>query len=354
MKKVILLAPTPPPVGGIAVWTSRMMKAQLKDEWQVALVDEKILGNREMFGNKTKRNLLMEIKRCFRIWHNLNGKLKDPAAKVVHACISANTLPILREYVCACITKLHKRKFIVHFRCTVPNVVKSKINRFMLKRICNISDCVMLLNQQSVDFVAPLTKTTIQLIPNFVDGAEIVKEHEIREALSKVLYVGGVVETKGCLDLLEVAKQYPQVEFRLVGKAEEKITQAAAKLSNVTLPGVMEREQLRMEYAQADVFAFLSYFSGEGFSNALAEAMAAGLPCLVTDWAANKDMIEDKGGCVVPVKSPEEATKALQTMQPAEVRRAQSAFNIEKIKTVYADETVLAQYVDCYESILGK
>lgn len=354
MKKVILLAPTPPPIGGIAIWTSRMMKAQLKNGWQVTVVDEKILGKREMFGDKTKRELLMEIKRCFRIWRELHREIKDPCAKVVHTCIPANTLPILREYVCACIAKWHKRKFIVHFRCTVPNMVKSRLNRFMLKRICNISDCVMLLNQQSVDYVAALTKTPIELIPNFVDGAEIADAHQIREKLTRVLYVGGVVETKGCLDLLKVAKQFPETEFRLVGKTEDKVSQAAMELPNVKLLGVMDREQLRQEYAQADVFAFLTYFAGEGFSNALAEAMAAGLPCLVTDWAANRDMIEDKGGFVVPIKSPSAAAQALQNMMPAEVRRAQSAFNIEKIKTVYADEAVLTQYVDCYESVLGK
>lgn len=354
MKKVVLLAPTPPPVGGIAIWTSRMLKAKLEGDWQVAVVDEKILGKREVFGDKTKRDLLMEVKRCLRIWRDLKRELKDPDTKVVHACIPANTLPILREYVSACITKWHKRKFIVHFRCTVPNMVKSRFNRFMLKRICNRSDCIMLLNQQSVDFVSALTQTPIRLIPNFVDGAEIVEAHEIREKLTRVLYVGGVIETKGCSDLLEVAKQFPEVEFRFVGKPEEKIARKAQQLPNVSMPGVMDRQQLRQEYAKADVFAFLTYFAGEGFSNALAEAMAAGLPCLVTDWSANKDMIEDKGGFVVPIKAPEQAAQMLQKMMSAEVRQAQSAFNIEKIKTAYADETVLRQYVDCYESVLGK
>ena len=350
MKKVVLLAPTPPPVGGIAIWTSRMLKAQRIKDWEIAVVDEKILGSREMFGDMTKRNLWMEIKRCWRIWRDLGKQLRDKDVKVVHACIPANTLPILREYVSACITKCRKRKFVVHFRCTVPNMVKSRVNRFMLKRICNRSDCIMLLNQQSVDFVSALTKTPICLIPNFVDSAEIADAHQIRETLTRVLYVGGVIESKGCNDLLEVAKQFPQVEFRLVGKAEEQLVQKAQQLPNVSLPGVMDRQQLRQEYAQADVFAFLSYFSGEGFSNALAEAMAAGLPCLVTDWAANKDMIEDKGGCVVPIKSPVQAAQMLEKMMSAQVRQAQSAFNIEKIKTVYADETVLNQYVECYES----
>jgi len=349
MKKVILLAPTPPPVGGIAMWTSRMLKAELKNGWQVDVVDEKLIGKREVHGDKTQRNLLQEVKRCFRIWGDLHKKLADPDAQVVHSCIPANTLPILREYVCACITKLHKRKFVVHFRCTVPNMVKSKLNKFMLKRICNISDCVMLLNQQSVDFVSPLTKTKLLLIPNFVDGAEIVEEHATRETLSRVLYVGGVIEDKGCMEIMQVAKQYPQVEFCLVGKAEEKVAQAAAQLPNVTLPGVMDREQLRQEMAQADVFLFLSH--SEGFSNALAEAMAGGLPCLVTDAGANKDMVEDKGGIVVPIKAPDEAIRALEKMMPAAVRRKMSAFNIEKTTTAYMDKAVLAQYVDCYESL---
>ena len=39
---VVLLAPTPPPYGGIAVWTDRMKKAKLKNGWKVKVVDEKI------------------------------------------------------------------------------------------------------------------------------------------------------------------------------------------------------------------------------------------------------------------------------------------------------------------------
>lgn len=40
MSKVVLLAPTPPPIGGIAAWTVRMMNATLPDDWKVEVVDE--------------------------------------------------------------------------------------------------------------------------------------------------------------------------------------------------------------------------------------------------------------------------------------------------------------------------
>ena len=59
MNKVILLAPTPPPAGGIAGWTVRMLNSKLKNEWKIELVDEKLLGNREAFGDKTKKNYLL-------------------------------------------------------------------------------------------------------------------------------------------------------------------------------------------------------------------------------------------------------------------------------------------------------
>ena len=52
-------------------------------------------------------------------------------------------------------------------------------------------------------------------------------------------------------------------------------------------------------------------FPWRSFSNSLAEAMASGVPCIVSDWAANKDMIENKGGIVVPIHSPFDAVEAL-------------------------------------------
>lgn len=146
--KVVLLAPIPPPVGGIAMWTVRMMNAELKNGWQVEVVDEKILGSREFFGDKVKHDYKAEVKRCLNIWKGLRKALRDKNARVVHACVAANSMPVMREIISAVITKCHRRKFVIHFRCTVPNMVKSKLNRTVVRLLCNLSDCVMVLNQQ--------------------------------------------------------------------------------------------------------------------------------------------------------------------------------------------------------------
>ena len=352
MSKVVLLAPTPPPIGGIAAWTVRMMNATLPNDWQVEVVDEKIIGKREFFGDKTKHDIKSEIKRCHGIWSGLKKALKDKEAKVVHACIAANTMPVLREYISAWITKIKGRKFIIHFRCTVPNIVGGRLNIFALKMLCNKADCVMLLNKQSEEYIKRITKTKTVVIPNFVDATEVVNSHVIRDSIKRVLYVGGVIESKGCLDIIEVAKNFPEIEFKLIGNPEEACVKAAEAVSNVNLAGTMPHSEIIEEMKKADVFMFLTYFPGEGFSNSLAEAMAAGLPCIVTDWAANRDMIEDKGGVVVPVHGVKEACKGLEWMAAQDVRRLQSEFSIEKIKREYADVVVQMQYVSCYEELL--
>ena len=80
---------------------------------------------------------------------------------------------------------------------------------------------------------------------------------------------------------------------------DDEIVELSKNVHNVFLVGVLNRSEVMREMSEADVFVFLSKYIGEGFSNALAEAMASGLPCLVSDWAANADMIENKGGIVV-------------------------------------------------------
>lgn len=307
--KCILLAPTPPPAGGIAGWTVRMMKSQLKNQWSLELVDEKLLGSREAFGDNVKKNLLQEGRRCFRIWSELFEKLKDRDVKVVHSCIPSALTSMLREYVCACITKINKRKFVMHFRCTVPNTTKGKLSNFMLKILCKKCDAIIVLNNASVEYLKRITDAPLFLIPNFIDLEEMAETVEVRNKIQRILYVGGVIEDKGCDTIVEVAKDFPDIEFRMVGKESAEIVALAKKERNVVLTGPKNKQEVKKELKEADVFMFLSHYYGEGFSNALAEAMAYGLPCIVTDWAANADMIENKGGVVVPVKNAKAVVK---------------------------------------------
>lgn len=352
--KVVLLAPTPPPAGGIAGWTDRMMKATLKNGWEVEVVDEKQIGNRELFSsNKIKRNFRDEWKRCKRIWNDLKRALLNDEVKVVHSCIPSTTFAMMREYVCAYITHKMNKKFIIHFRCTLPNTTKGKLGRIILKKLCDKSDFVMVLNKQSEDFARAITKTDISIVPNFVELEESVCSYDVRDKINKVIYVGGVIETKGALEAFDIADYFPEIVFEFVGDVPEENRYLANMHNNVVLTGALPHSEVKEKLLGADVFLFPTHFYGEGFSNSLCEAMAVGLPCLVTDWAANADMIDDgKGGYVVPIHDVDKAVKALKDMNNELVRKQMSIYNIKKVHEEYSQVIVTSKYVDIYERII--
>lgn len=352
--KAVLLAPTPPPAGGIAGWTVRMLNAKMRDGWSLEVVDEKTIGSRQVFGKAGKRNLVDEIKRCHYIWSNLRKKLKDPDVKVVHSCIPSVTLAMIREYICALITRRNGKKFIIHFRCTVPNTTQGKIGHIVLKMLCEKSDLILSLNRQTSEFLSGITKTPVQQVPNFISEDELVSDYEVREELKTIVYVGGLVENKGIRDCIEVAKRLPSIQFRFVGKGNSEFEEHVRVdgINNVIFTGAKDREGVRQELQNADAFIFLTYFRGEGFSNALCEAMAAGLPCIVSDWAANKDMIEDTGGVVVDVHDVDAAVKAIKKISPRSTRICMSNANTTKVKKEYIEKVVIDQYIDAYEKII--
>lgn len=346
--KVVLLAPTPPPNGGIASWTVRMMNAELKNGWEVVVVDEKIPCKRQLYDKVTVKNLWVEVRRYFRIWSDLFRALRDPDVRVVHSCIPAGTRSMIRELVCAVITKLKKRRFITHFRCTVPNMKEGFVWNLVLKLLGNISDAIIVLNKKSAEFLSTVTGSRIELIPNFADCHD--DSIDIKNDIATVLYVGGVIESKGCLDMFRIAEKFPDIKFRMVGAIGVEISKDSVP-SNVELTGEQPHADLTKEYINSDVFMFMTYFRGEGFSNSLVEAMSYGVPCIVSDWAANKDMIEDKGGVVVGVRDVDGAVKALESISDSEIRRAMSEWNKEKVRDFYSEEIVTEKYVDLYEAL---
>ena len=352
--KVVLLAPTPPPAGGIAGWTERMKKATLKNGWSVVVVDEKQNGHIKLFSqNGFSRNYIDEWKRCRRIWHDLKNAVNDESVKVVHSCIPSTTFAMMREYICALISHKNNKKFIVHFRCTVPNTTRGKIGAFMLKRLCEISDYIIVLNNQSRDYVSSLVKTPISVIPNFVNTNELDTSVVIRETISKVIYVGGVIETKGAFEAFELADLFPDIEFEFVGNIPDENRLIAKEHDNVTITGELPHDAVKDKLLSADVFLFLTHFYGEGFSNALCEAMGVGMPCLVTDWAANADMVDDgKGGFVVPIHSVKKAAIALRKLMDKQGRIEMSEYNRRKVQKYYSQQSVIDQYVDVYEQLI--
>lgn len=355
MKKVLLISNYPPPSGGIAAWTKRLLEIGLPDDWEIEHINSNMIGGRDSFKN-TKINLFHEGKRCFSIWSKEIHALRSDKAHcipVVHTCIPCALTGMIREIITGIIAKAYGRSFLVHCRCTVPNVVTGGLKKAVFKLLSNLCDGVIVLNEKSYRFVRQIVRDScyVECIPNFAAEEEFVHgDREYREAASDYLYVGGVVAEKGCDLILDTAEELPDLTFHLVGAIGPEIQNRTIP-GNVKLYGNRDKAFIREMMLRSDAFLFLSRFWGEGFSNALVEAMSAGLPCIVSDWAANADMIGADGGIVLSECCKEELLKAMKQIEDRESRKQMGQRNIQKAYLDYSEKTILPRYVRFYETI---
>jgi glycosyltransferase involved in cell wall biosynthesis len=95
---------------------------------------------------------------------------------------------------------------------------------------------------------------------------------------------------------VKVAQQHPDVDLLLIGGGSQAqnlrgIFQRGGVLERVTMPGQITQKELPRFYNMADLYISPSHVDGSSVS--LMEALACGMPCLVSDIPANKEWVEE-------------------------------------------------------------
>ncbi len=132
-----------------------------------------------------------------------------------------------------------------------------------------------------------------------------------------------------------VVKTAPETKFVIVGDGEQKeyLEQIANRLGLidsgiVKFIGKINNDLLPSYLQSADIYVSTS-LSDSGLAASTAEAMASGLPAIVTDSGDNKKWVEEnKGGFVIPLKNPEIlAKKIVYLLRNPNVRKSFGEYN---------------------------
>ena len=345
--KVLLLSPLPPPSGGIARWTERYLK-WCKNRHDVIVVNTALQGERVGIAGKQIK-LTDEIKRAAYIICKTQKGLKHKP-DIVHINTSCSRFGILRDWICMKCVYKKKIPIILQCHCNIADQLGTgKLATKLFSDIVKKSKKVLVLNSSSLHYVEKIDFEKADLCPNFVLTNQISDCHKIKNRIEKVVYVGDVRLSKGSDDYYTLAKRNPEIEFVAVGAVTDEMSQVE-KPKNLHTLGRLEASEVEKQLNEADVFVFPSLT--EGFSNAMLEAMANGLPIIATNVGAAMDMIENCGGIVVPVHDVSAMQSALNNMNKPETRKVMSEWNINKVKQYYEYNRVIETLFRVYEDVI--
>lgn len=340
-KNVLLISPKSNNAkGGIAVWTETYLSHCEGVGIHCDLVNTMTIGERAK--NLTaKRNFLDEYKRTRSIFKSLKQCLKQNniVYDFAHLNTSCGKFGLIRDYLIAKQLKKHNIPIILHFHCDIPFWVKTKVGTYFLKKLLAISYKRLVLCENSKIFLEKEFSSSSVKIPNFLDEKMIAdKPKTINENIKKIFFVGRISVSKGVKEIFELASMFPEYDFELVGEMDEMIINLP-RTDNVKFIGVVPHSDIIKYLDESDVFLFPSHT--EGFSLALMESMARGVPAIATDVGANKDMLGDGCGIVVPCKNVTELAKALLDIKSFESRLDFSKNAMKKARNTFAVNRVM-------------
>lgn len=348
--RIMLITQLPPPSGGIATWSKKYIDYCEKNQIDVSVVNNAMIGKR---GNDfhAKCDLFIEIKRTLRVIRRIIQVKREFSPTVVHFNTACSPLGVIRDYLCSIFIG-RNIPIVLHCRCTVQDQLKNnRMGVFFFKALLNRVETVLVLNDVSTEYVKSLSKNNVRIkkVPNFIDASYIVeREKNISETIRQVLYTGHVQKMKGIDEILEVASQTSGIQYILVGQVDTRYEHISIP-ANVHFLGSQPPEKVRDLLDQSDVFLFPSYT--EGFANSLVEAMARGLPCIASNAGANADMLEGKGGLIVPIANSNAIIEALKKMNSRDVRASMSVWNMYKIRDEYVIDKVINLLLDIYKEV---
>jgi glycosyltransferase involved in cell wall biosynthesis len=215
----------------------------------------------------------------------------------------------------------------------VPLMAKSLVGRLELRWLRKWAYRVMILNEgmREEAMAEGFAPDQLYWMPNPVDIAnfapygdrektELRRKFGITPAAAAVLYCGRLAAGKGLPELIDafalVAHQVPEALLVIVGDGPLRrqlaiqASQLHLKDNKVRFVGQVSPTEVCDWLNVADVFTLVSF--SEGFPCALAEAMSTGLPCVVSDIPANRQLIDDgKQGFLTPANDKEAISIAI-------------------------------------------
>jgi glycosyltransferase involved in cell wall biosynthesis len=320
--RVVVVAQGPPARGGIPSFVTGLLDdSGLTARFDLQLLNTTRVAERHagVLSLANLRNVVADAIRTYRAGRR---------AEIVHVQTALlPTLPLLRALAICAAARVAGAAVICHVHSGRLNSGQreafqpGQAYRLLLRGL-RVTDSVLTVAEPGTEALRSLVPgLAVQTVDNAVDISSF-SPAPLRHEPPVLLYVGTLSRRKGLADLVEALRVLADrgcvLPVRVVGGSHEVDAREAAELRGlvrdsrlpIKLLGSLDIDRVHRELAAADIFCLPSHWEGQPI--AILEAMATGLPVIVTAVGANPDVVRDGiEGIVVPPHSPEALAEAI-------------------------------------------
>lgn len=357
--RVLLASPLPPPDGGIASWSVRLLAAAAPDDIDRIHIDTAVhlryhyaarIGFTRL--SRQARVLLRSLWACWRLRPDVMHVTTS-----YDAAFTKDALLLQAGWLvgASTILNIHGGDFQRFFE------EQSERRQVGIRAVLDRCACVVPVTQETAGFLTRLGLSNVHVVPNCVE----IRRGDARATSgrpSRWLFVGWIMPAKGVSELLEALSAFPEATVTLVGpfvdeRGERSDRWLAGELDRLSIRQRvrhvtgLEREAVRGIYREHDLFVFPT--RREGFPNVVLEAMEAGLPIVATRVGGIPDMIEhEREGLLVPPRDGRALVEAIRRVgdEPGLAARLGRAAR-ERARQMYSVEQVAARWHDLYRQV---
>lgn len=349
MMRVLLLSPLPPPAGGIAAWTTQLLRSGLPKDVEWKLIDCSVAGKRRE--KPSRRRFTEELRRAHRIRCELRDALEKERADLIHLNTALSVCGMLRDSLLLRLAKRCGVPVVLHCHRNLPDAAAHRCTRLLIRRLCGRADQVICLNRPSRDYLRDECGVCADILPNFLNGLTEPEPKPVSPNVQNAVFVGEISVQKGCDVILKAARSLPDIIFRLVGDIKQPAL-CRSLPGNVRLTGPKDWEGVQRELRKADLFLFPS--RSEGFPYAVLEAMANALPVIAANVGAIPEMLQPDGGILIRPRDTNGLIMAIGRLQDAQRRETLGRRNAKRVRECYTSEAVLSRLSKCYREVLER
>jgi glycosyltransferase involved in cell wall biosynthesis len=322
VKKILLMGPFPPPMGGDSVSTYRLYHSNY---WKEAGIEVEHIDTSHHRGIRLQHEKpgFRDIFRAIRIFTLM--LLRLPRADVLLLWVNSRFICTAGVAVILFSSLMSKPVVVKFFGGHLAQRINSypaPWKRFVisvLDRAEFLLPQTSMLEKEFVDEIG-LTEDKMVLFPNFVPDSFIGDEPEWRSFSGRCIFVGQIKRDKGVFEIMDALGDRDNVTCDFYGdlyvRDREDFESRISRLSNCHYRGVVGPGKICDVIRGYDVLLLPTRHVGEAYPAVIIEAFAAGVAVVAARWKSIPDLVEDKvRGILIDPYSADDIVAAIDNLQ---------------------------------------